>query len=298
MMESSVTQMSATTTGYHPHLYHHQQLDGGGNSRKLSEYLGGSMSSVATVKEIKPSSSPTAEMSPMVLADDMKVEDSAEAKTAAPGVMNCDSIAMDLDIGQIYDDVMQCVYDDVDTKYDDITTTLVEGADSSGVGNEPPVPPLRKRGLSMDRGVVDRPLPITPRQPTLIDKIAEKKNELLRERERELERRRVFEEAKRKEREMAEEAKRVEREEKEKRKQEERERRRQEEELKRSQKKREEEDKRAKREQQQQQQGEVGGSGLLGQSLFQRLFQRTTSSSARPGEEGTEMENSQTSGGE
>ena len=29
--------------------------------------------------------------------------------------------SLDLDIGQIYDDVMQCVYDDVDVKYDDVT---------------------------------------------------------------------------------------------------------------------------------------------------------------------------------
>ena len=285
-LESAVPPM---ILAYHHH--HQQLLVEAGGSRKISEYLGGSMSSVATVKEIKPSE--------LAQSGELKTETMDEEAGALslttmvnPPSSGCDLTDMDLDIGQIYDDVMQFVYDDVDTKYDVLAATLVEKADSSigGVATEPPVPPLRKRGLSIDRGV-DRPLPITPRNPTIIDKIAEKKNELLREREREAERKRVLDEAKRKEREVVEEARRVEREEKERRKQEERERRRQEEEMKRSQKKKEEEERRGRREQSE---GSGGGAGLLSQSLFQRLFQRT---SARPEEDGTEIDGA-ASGGE
>jgi hypothetical protein len=258
-----------------------QQLAGGG-SRKVSEYLGGSMSSVATVKEI---SRPTDLLA--TTADELKTEKMEEEVSDITPQLTATSSAfcdpMDLDIGQIYDDVMQCVYDDVDTKYDDVELTLGQKTDEAapGIAGEPPVPPLRKRGLSIDRGV-DRPLPIAPKTPTLIDKIAEKKNELLREREREAERKRALEETKRRERELAEEVKRAEREEKERRKQEEREKRRQEEEMKRSQKKKEEEERRGKREQ-----SEGGSSGLMSQSLFQRLFQRTAT---RTEEDGTEIE--------
>jgi hypothetical protein len=271
---------------YHHHAHgpsYHQLVSEGTGSRKISEYLGGSLTSVATVKEVKASPVDHTAALPLCTADELKTE-AGERETSVP-LSPCDPMAMDLDISQIYDDVMQCVYDDVDTKYDDLTATLVEGADGLG---EPPVPPMRKRGLSIDRGV-DRPLPTAPRVPTIIDKIADKKNELLREREREAERRKVLEEAKRKEREAAEEAKRLEREEKERRKQEERERRRAEEEAKRSQKRKEEEERRAVR------QGEGGaGGGLLSQSLFQRLFQRNP---ARQQEDGAEID-SLASGGE
>jgi hypothetical protein len=271
---------------YHHHAHgpsYNQLVADGSGSRKISEYLGGSLTSVATVKEVKASPVDQTAALPLCSANELKTEQ-GERETSVP-LSPCDPMAMDLDISQIYDDVMQCVYDDVDTKYDDLTATLVEGADGLG---EPPVPPMRKRGLSIDRGV-DRPLPTAPRVPTIIDKIADKKNELLREREREAERRKVVEEAKRKEREAAEEAKRIEREEKERRKQEERERRRAEEEAKRSQKRKEEEERRAVR------QGEGGaGGGLLSQSLFQRLFQRNP---ARQQEDGAEID-SLASGGE
>ena len=42
------------------------------------------------------------EQKPVVLADASPIE------------------PMELDLGEIYDDVLQCVYDDVDVKYDDI----------------------------------------------------------------------------------------------------------------------------------------------------------------------------------
>ena len=86
----------------------------------------GSMTSVATVRENKP----------------------AAVK---------DEVSMDVDA--LYDDVMQCVYDDVDTKYDD----LVEAA--------PPPPPVRMRqdsALNTPESP-EKPLPGTPSKlPTLL----------------------------------------------------------------------------------------------------------------------------------
>merc|ERR1712108_45071 len=58
------------------------------------------------------------------------------------------------DLGQIYDDVMQCVYDDVDVKYDD----LVQLGDAS----EAPIPPPRLSLSSVDAGV-EKPLPGVPK---------------------------------------------------------------------------------------------------------------------------------------
>merc|ERR1712079_342590 len=153
------------------------------------------------------------------------------------------------DLGQIYDDVMQCVYDDVDVKYDD----LVQLGDAS----EAPVPPPRLRLSSVDAGV-EKPLPGVPRNK-IISKIEEKKNEIILQREKEAEKKRQLEDQKRKEREALEEQKRLEREEKEKK--------RQEEEQKKAAKKREEEEKKAKLE----------DEAKLKQSLFQRLFQRSQS---------------------
>merc|ERR1712107_5783 len=138
------------------------------------------------------------------------------------------------DLGQIYDDVMQCVYDDVDVKYDD----LVQLGDAS----EAPVPPPRLRLSSVDAGV-EKPLPGVPRNK-IISKIEEKKNEIILQREKEAEKKRQLEDQKRKEREALEEQKRLEREEKERKKLEEKEKKRQEEEQKKAAKKREEEEKR------------------------------------------------------
>merc|ERR1719435_790306 len=84
---------------------------------------------------------------------------------------------LDMDIGQIYDDVMQGVYDDVDVKYDDVNLVTDQA--------EPPVPPMRKRGLSVDHGI-EKPLPGVPKN-NIITKLAEKKNELLTAREKDLE---------------------------------------------------------------------------------------------------------------
>ncbi|XP_040576306.1 uncharacterized protein [Lepeophtheirus salmonis] len=77
---------------------------------------------------------------------------------------------MDIDLGLLYDDVMQCVYDDVDVKYDGIDFT-----------RSPPVPPARKKVTSHisnsaappvplvvdnkdgdDTDMKDKPLPETP----------------------------------------------------------------------------------------------------------------------------------------
>lgn len=86
---------------------------------------------------------------------------------------------MEIDVQALYDDVMQCVYDDVDTKYDGMDFTTNE---------EPPVPPARKKmppttvtnTVPPTPVVVDeeplKPLPDTPsKMPALIGKLAEKK---------------------------------------------------------------------------------------------------------------------------
>merc|ERR1711936_1526201 len=88
----------------------------------------------------------------------------------------------DLDIGQIYDDVMQCVYDDVDIKYDDVTLLM----------DQPPVPPTRRRETNIDADIpdipdIDKPLPAAPRN-NILTKLTGKKNEMLIAREKELER--------------------------------------------------------------------------------------------------------------
>merc|ERR1711922_122747 len=107
----------------------------------------------------------------------------------------------------------QCVYDDVDVKYDD----LVQLGDAS----EAPVPPPRLRLSSVDAGV-EKPLPGVPRNK-IISKIEEKKNEIILQREKEAEKKRQLEDQKRKEREALEEQKRLEREEKERKQLEEKE---------------------------------------------------------------------------
>merc|ERR1719468_1209696 len=82
--------------------------------------------------------------------------------------------SQNIDIDQIYDDVISCVYDDVDSKYDDMSLA----------GIEPPAPPIRRRG-TIDEGSmgIDKPLPTTPKNPSLITLLSEKKNELLKEKE-------------------------------------------------------------------------------------------------------------------
>merc|ERR1712173_324110 len=92
------------------------------------------------------------------------------------------------DLGQIYDDVMQCVYDDVDVKYDD----LVQLGDAS----EAPIPPPRLRLSSVDAGF-EKPLPGVLRNK-IISKIEEKKNEIILLREKEAEKKKQLEEQKRK----------------------------------------------------------------------------------------------------
>ena len=123
---------------------------------------------------------------------------------------------------------------------------------------QPPVPPLRKKDVSIEPPDIDKPLPAAPKI-NILTKITEKKNELMTAREKELEK-------KKKEKEELEEQRRKEREEKERKKKEEKEA-----------KKKEEEEKKAKMEEQK-----------IKSSLFQRLFQRSQS---RPTEDGeTEAE--------
>ncbi|TRY78048.1 hypothetical protein TCAL_06620 [Tigriopus californicus] len=111
----------------------------------------GSMTSVATVRENK---SPSEGLQPK---PDVAVE---------PGV-NLDETVMDVDA--LYDDVMQCVYDDVDTKYDCV--------DFSGA---PPQIPTRQRKMSVEVELItptspEKPLPGTPsKMPTLITKLTKK----------------------------------------------------------------------------------------------------------------------------
>ena len=193
----------------------------------------GSLTSVNTIKENHPATAATA-----VVQCPMDVTD-----ITADNNLAMDNL--DLDIGQIYDDVMQCVYDDVDIKYDDVEISM----------DQPPVPPTRRRETNIDADIVipelDKPLPAAPRN-NILTKLTEKKNELMTAREKEMEK-------KRREREELEEQKRKEREEKEKKKKEERDA-----------KKREEDEKKAKLDEQK-----------MKSSLFQRLFQRSQS---RPSE--------------
>jgi len=194
-----------------------------GGFRESLRHPMGSLTSVATVKEILPQ--PSAAASSLAQGGQMvqPVQDpTSSTNTTTP-------LPMDIteDLGQIYDDVMQCVYDDVDVKYDD----LVQLGDAS----EAPVPPPRLRLSSVDAGV-EKPLPGVPRNK-IISKIEEKKNEIILQREKEAEKKRQLEDQKRKEREALEEQKRLEREEKERKKLEEKEKKRQEEEQKKAAKK-------------------------------------------------------------
>jgi len=230
-----------------------QVAPNGGGFRESLRHPMGSLTSVATVKEILPERAAAASSLPQGGQMVQPVQDpTSSTNTTTP-------LPMDIteDLGQIYDDVMQCVYDDVDVKYDD----LVQLGDAS----EAPVPPPRLRLSSVDAGV-EKPLPGVPRNK-IISKIEEKKNEIILQREKEAEKKRQLEDQKRKEREALEEQKRLEREEKERKKLEEKEKKRQEEEQKKAAKKREEEEKKAKLE----------DEAKLKQSLFQRLFQRSQS---------------------
>ncbi len=81
-----------------------------------------------------------------------------------------------MDVDALYDDVMQCVYDDVDTKYD-----LIDHVDE----NPPPLPPARTSTRTDDvpheapeLPSPEKPLPGTPSKlPTLLAKISGKSGE-------------------------------------------------------------------------------------------------------------------------
>jgi len=210
-----------------------QQMTNSNSNLSTAATTLGSLTSVNTIKENHPATAATA-----VVQCPMDVTD-----ITADNNLAMDNL--DLDIGQIYDDVMQCVYDDVDIKYDDVEISM----------DQPPVPPTRRRETNIDADIVipelDKPLPAAPRN-NILTKLTEKKNELMTAREKEMEK-------KRREREELEEQKRKEREEKEKKKKEERDA-----------KKREEDEKKAKLDEQK-----------MKSSLFQRLFQRSQS---RPSE--------------
>ena len=189
----------------------------------------GSLSSVATVRE-------------NVLTNDNVTNMTSATSTPMDVVVD----SLDLDIGQIYDDVMQCVYDDVDIKYDDVEIIMAD---------QPPVPPQRqprgeRRETNIDADIhssvssdLNKPLPAAPRN-NILTKLTEKKNELMEAREKEMEKKRELDEQRKREK---EEKKRKEKEEREA-------------------KKREEDEKKAKIDEQK-----------MKSSLFQRLFQRSQS---------------------
>merc|ERR1711902_279858 len=118
------------------------------------------MTSVATVKENKPAGELLGSSSGSLNALQTQTE-----TESAPAPVPMDTL--DMDIGQIYDDVMQGVYDDVDVKHGDVNLITDQA--------EPPVPPMRKRGLSVDHGI-EKPLPVVPKN-NIITKLAEKKKE-------------------------------------------------------------------------------------------------------------------------
>merc|ERR1719228_2942682 len=141
----------------------------------------GSLTSVATVKEILPQPAAASSLPPGGQMVQPVQDPTSSTNTTTP-------LPMDIteDLGQIYDDVMQCVYDDVDVKYDDLPL------------GDAPIPPPRLRASSVDHGV-EKPLPGVPRNK-IISKIEEKKNELISLREKEAEKKKQVEEQRRKER--------------------------------------------------------------------------------------------------
>ena len=226
-------------------------------SKLSSEYSAlrqplGSMTSVLTVRENNSGNDAVAavDVSTAVSVSCPSVTSNGNSAVATSELMDVE------DIGAIYDDVMQCVYDDVDTKYD--------GIDFLSTSNEPPVPPARKRITVHDTipptipiTDPDKPLPGTPSKiKVLSDKIKETKMEYNTKREKEIEKKKVMEEKKRKEKE-----KKVE--ELEKKKMEK--------------KKKLEDEKRAKAEE------------ANRQSLFQRLFTRSKSQTIVLDQEGNEI---------
>jgi len=240
-----------------------QEVTHSHNLRESLRHPMGSLTSVNTVKEMFPSNTLHSHTNTSHHTSLTCIQPPEEPSSTTPLPMDI----TETDIGQIYDDVMQCVYDDVDVKYDDLALR------DTGDTGEAPVPPPRIRSgsvtASVDQGL-DKPLPGVPRNK-IISKLEEKKNELREQREREAEKKKQLEEQKRKEREALEEQKRLEREEREKKKMEEKEKKRLEEEQKKAQKKREEDEKKAKK------LAEMEDEAKLKQSLFQRLFQRSQS---------------------
>jgi hypothetical protein len=168
---------------------------------------------------------------------------------------------MDLDVNTLYDDVLQCVYDDVDTKYDSIDLIQTDAT--------PPVPPIRKQRCSESVGrpapptpesetgqepeTLDKPLPDTPSKvPAILTKLAggSKKNNSAKELEEQ--KKKELEEQKKKEKEAE---KQREKEEKEKEK---------------ALKKQEELEKKRKKKQKMEEENVTSPR----QSLFQRLFSK------------------------
>ena len=70
-------------------------------------------------------------------------------------IVKDESEPMDLDVNTLYDDVLQCVYDDVDIKYDTVQLMIEEAT--------PPVPPARKQRPPES---ISRPAPPTPETET------------------------------------------------------------------------------------------------------------------------------------
>ena len=108
-----------------------QVAPNGGGFRESLRHPMGSLTSVATVKEILPERAAAASsLSPGGQMVQPVQDPTSSTNTTTP-------LPMDIteDLGQIYDDVMQCVYDDVDIKYDDVTMLLT--------AEQPPVPPTR-----------------------------------------------------------------------------------------------------------------------------------------------------------
>ncbi len=128
------------------------------NSGVMEQQPLGSLTSVATVKE--------------------NPANVAAVPVQAESTTNSTEAAMDVDA--LYDDVMQCVYDDVAADAAAAASTTA----NNNVDEEtpPPAPPIRKRNMSIvdldtlpveeEAMMADKPLPGTPSKiPTIINKV-------------------------------------------------------------------------------------------------------------------------------
>jgi hypothetical protein len=135
----------------------------------MSSMRMGSLTSVATVKENK------------VLGESSFSSSNPVGQSAHVGDNS-------MEVDALYDDVMQCVYDDVDEG------NSAAAAAAECINFEPPQPPMRKRHMSMidldaiipdDEMISEKPLPGTPSKiPTIITKVIGKKDKEEKERKK------------------------------------------------------------------------------------------------------------------